>query len=153
MLVIPIAGLTACSSAPTSGESFTNSDLLDPGPIAVGDDGSVRVDTSDGPVQFGAGRLPAGWPLPTPDFPGAGLDAAFGTGKAFTLSYSAPSDILGSVAAYVDALVATGYPITDDRALGEGARTWELANDTWQVSITAGYTDGETTILMLVGAR
>ena len=57
-LLVPLA---ACGSQQAA-ENMVNDALGGSASVDMGEDGEVRVDTSDGSFEYGTGEFPEGWP-------------------------------------------------------------------------------------------
>jgi len=108
-------------------------------------DGGIKVEASDGTIEFGTGDLPPTWPSEVPPPPGFEVIMAGSTGgdTNWTGSFQAPGDQMAAVDAYVRDLMNRGFAVDGDIPLGANGM-YGLVGNGYQVDMLA-VNMGETT--------
>jgi hypothetical protein len=133
---VAAVSLVACGS-PQSAEDMVNDALGGSASVDMGDDGEVRVDTSDGSMEFGTGNFPEGWPADLGVIPGFELLASGTTADGMTAQMYAEGDQSAAVDAYVKDLQANkGWAVDPSVPLGT-PNVWALTKEGKVVMIVA----------------
>ena len=148
-LLVPLA---ACSSQQTA-EDMVNDALGGSASVDMGEDGEVRVDTSDGTFEYGTGEFPEGWPADLALIPGFSLLAGAATPEGLTAQMSAPGDQATAVSDYVKDLQANkGWAV--DPSIPPGTpNMWALTKEGKVATIFSGPTGNETVVVFSVADR
>ena len=148
-LLVPLA---ACSSQQTA-ENMVNDALGGSASVDMGEDGEVRVDTSDGTFEYGTGEFPEGWPADLTLIPGFTLLAGAATPDGLTAQMSASGDQTAAVDAYVKDLQANqGWAVDPSIPLGT-PNMWALTKEGKVVTIFSAPTGNETVVVFDVTDR
>jgi hypothetical protein len=121
--------------------------------VDMGEDGEVRVDTSDGSVEFGTGEFPEGWPADLEVIPGFTLLASAATAEGLTAQMSASGDQSAAVDAYVKDLQANkGWSVDPSIPLGT-PNMWALTKEGKVATIFSAPTGSETVVVFSITDR
>lgn len=121
--------------------------------VDMGEDGEVRVDTSDGSVEFGTGEFPEGWPEDLEVIPGFTLLASAATAEGLTAQMSASGDQSAAVDAYVTDLQANkGWSVDPSIPLGT-PNMWALTKEGKVATIFSAPTGSETVVVFSITDR
>jgi hypothetical protein len=145
--------LSACGSAQQSAENMVNDALGGSASVDMGEDGEVRVDTSDGSMEFGTGNFPEGWPEDLGVIPGFELLAAATTPEALTVQMYAEGDQSAAVDAYVKDLQANKGWAVDPTVPPGTPNMWALTKDGQVVMILSGPNSNDTVVAFSLRAR
>lgn len=141
--------LSACGSATKIAENAINDQLSGSASVSIGDDGKVKVDSSDGSFQYGTGELPAGWPAEVTSPPGLTLVTSFGSGDVLSGTWQADGDVRADVKSYVDSLKAAG--LKDDPDFGQGLPDmYGLVGSNYKVNIITSVESGKTAVIVSI---
>ena len=148
-LLVPLA---ACGSQQTA-EDMVNDALGGSASVEMGEDGEVRVDTSDGSMEYGTGEFPEGWPADIAVIPGFELLASATTQGTLTAQMYAEGDQSAAVDAYVKDLQANkGWAV--DPSIPPGTpNMWALTKEGQVVTILSGPNSNETLVAFSVTDR
>ena len=148
-LLVPLA---ACSSQQTA-ENMVNDALGGSASVDMGEDGEVRVDTSDGTFEYGTGEFPEGWPADLTLIPGFTLLAGAATPEGLTAQMSASGDQTSAVSDYVKDLQANqGWAVDPSIPLGT-PNMWALTKEGKVVTIFSAPTGNETVVVFNITDR
>ena len=149
VLLVPLA---ACSSQQTA-ENMVNDALGGSASVDMGEDGEVRVDTSDGTFEYGTGEFPEGWPADLALIPGFTLLAGAATPEGLTAQMSAPGDQATAVSDYVKDLQANkGWAV--DPSIPPGTpNMWALTKEGKVATIFSASTGNETVVVFNITDR
>ena len=149
VLLVPLA---ACSSQQTA-ENMVNDALGGSASVDMGEDGEVRVDTSDGSMEIGTGDFPEGWPADLVLIPGFELLAAGTTGDGMSAQMYAEGNQSEAVDAYVKDLQANrGWAV--DPSIPPGTpNMWALTKEGKVVTIFSAPTGNDTVVVFNVTDR
>ena len=148
-LLVPLA---ACSSQ-QSAEDAVNDALGGSASVDMGEDGEVRVDTSDGSMEFGTGDFPEGWPADLVLIPGFELLAAGTTGDGMSAQMYAEGNQSEAVDAYVKDLQANKGWAVDPTVPPGTPNVWSLTKEGKVVMILSGPAANETLVAFSVTER
>ena len=148
-LLVPLA---ACSSQETA-ENMVNDALGGSASVDMGEDGEVRVDTSDGSMEIGTGEFPAEWPADLGLIPGFELLSSGTTADTMSAQMYAEGNQSEAVDAYVKDLQANrGWAV--DPSIPPGTpNMWALTKEGKVVTIFSGPTGNETVVVFSVTDR
>ena len=148
-LLVPLA---ACGSQQAA-EDMVNDALGGSASVDMGEDGEVRVDTSDGSFEYGTGEFPEGWPADLALIPGFTLLAGAATPEGLTAQMSASGDQTTAVSDYVKDLQANkGWAV--DPSIPPGTpNMWALTKEGKVATIFSGPTGNETVVVFSVADR
>ena len=148
-LLVPLA---ACGSQQAA-EDMVNDALGGSASVDMGEDGEVRVDTSDGTFEYGTGDFPEGWPADLALIPGFTLLAGAATPEGLTAQMSASGDQTSAVSDYVKDLQANrGWAV--DPSIPPGTpNMWALTKEGKVVTIFSAPTGNETVVVFNVTDR
>ena len=142
-IILPVA---ACGSQQAA-EDMVNDALSGSASVDLDADGGVKVEASDGTIEFGTGELPPTWPSEVPPPPGFEVIMAGSTPEditgGFNASFQAPGDQMAAVDAYVRDLMNKGFAVDGDIPLGANGM-YGLVGNGYQVDMLA-VNMGETT--------
>lgn len=148
-LLVPLA---ACGSQQAA-EDMVNDALGGSASVDMGEDGEVRVDTSDGTFEYGTGEFPEGWPADLELIPGFTLLAGAATPDGLTAQMSASGDQTAAVDAYVKDLQANrGWAVDPSIPLGT-PNMWALTKEGKVVTIFSAPTGNETVVVFNITDR
>jgi hypothetical protein len=141
--------LVACSSEQAA-ENMVNDALGGSASVDMGEDGEVRVDTSDGSYEIGTGEFPDGWPADLQLIPGFEILGAATNPEGLTVQMYAQGDQTAPVDAYVKDLQANrGWAV--DPSIPPGTpNMWALTKEGKVVTIFSGPSGNETVVVMTV---
>ena len=144
--------LAACSSEQAA-ENMVNDALGGSASVDMGEDGEVRVDTSDGSMEIGTGEFPADWPTDLALIPGFELLSSGTTPEAMTAQMYAEGDQAVAVSDYVKDLQANkGWAV--DPSIPPGTpNMWALTKEGKVVTIFSGPSGNETVVVFSVTDR
>lgn len=148
-LLVPLA---ACGSQQAA-EDMVNDALGGSASVEMGEDGEVRVDTSDGSMEFGTGEFPEGWPADLEVIPGFELVSSGSTPDALNAQMYAPSDQTAAVNAYVQDLQANRGWLVDPMIPPGTPNMWALTKEGKVVTIFSGPSGNETVVVFSVTNR
>jgi hypothetical protein len=120
-VILALGALTACGGSATDrAEDAMNDALSGSASVQLDGDGGIKVEGSDGTVEFGTGNLPADWPSEVPPPPGFDVIMAGSTAgdTNWTGSFTAPGDQTAAVEAYVRDLMNKGFAVDGNIPLG-----------------------------------
>ena len=148
-LLVPLA---ACGSQQAA-EDMVNDALGGSASVDMGEDGEVRVDTSDGTFEYGTGEFPEGWPADLALIPGFTLLAGAATPEGLTAQMSAPGDQATAVSDYVKDLQANkGWAV--DPSIPPGTpNMWALTKEGKVATIFSASTGNETVVVFNITDR
>ena len=148
-LLVPLA---ACGSQQAA-EDMVNDALGGSASVDMGEDGEVRVDTSDGSFEYGTGEFPEGWPADLALIPGFTLLAGAATPEGLTAQMSASGDQTTAVSDYVKDLQANkGWAV--DPSIPPGTpNMWALTKEGKVATIFSGPNGNETVVVFSVVDR
>ena len=148
-LLVPLA---ACGSQQAA-EDMVNDALGGSASVDMGEDGEVRVDTSDGTFEYGTGDFPEGWPADLALIPGFELLAGAATPEGLTAQMSASGDQTSAVSDYVKDLQANrGWAV--DPSIPPGTpNMWALTKEGKVATIFSAPTGNETVVVFNVTDR
>ena len=148
-LLVPLA---ACGSQQAA-EDMVNDALGGSASVDMGEDGEVRVDTSDGSFEYGTGEFPEGWPADLALIPGFTLLAGAATPEGLTAQMSAPGDQATAVSDYVKDLQANeGWAV--DPSIPPGTpNMWALTKEGKVATIFSASTGNETVVVFNITDR
>ena len=148
-LLVPLA---ACGSQQAA-EDMVNDALGGSASVDMGEDGEVRVDTSDGSFEYGTGQFPEGWPADLALIPGFTLLAGAATPEGLTAQMSASGDQTTAVSDYVKDLQANkGWAV--DPSIPPGTpNMWALTKEGKVATIFSAPTGNETVVVFNVTDR
>ena len=148
-LLVPLA---ACGSQQAA-EDMVNDALGGSASVDMGEDGEVRVDTSDGSFEYGTGEFPEGWPADLALIPGFTLLAGAATPEGLTAQMSASGDQTSAVSDYVKDLQANrGWAV--DPSIPPGTpNMWALTKEGKVATIFSAPTGNETVVVFNVTDR
>ena len=148
-LLVPLA---ACGSQQAA-EDMVNDALGGSASVDMGEDGEVRVDTSDGSFEYGTGEFPEGWPADLQLIPGFALLSSGATPEGMTAQMYAEGDQTAAVDAYVKDLQANrGWAVDPSIPLGT-PNMWALTKEGKVATIFSGPTGNETVVVFSVADR
>jgi hypothetical protein len=149
-LLTPLAA--GCGSQQTA-EDMVNDALSGSASVDMGEDGEVRVDTSDGTFEAGTGEFPEGWPADLAVIPGFELIGSMSTPDTLTAQMYAEGDQSAAVDAYVIDLQANqGWAV--DMSIPPGTpNMWALTKEGRVVTILSGPNANETLVAFSVTDR
>lgn len=145
-LLVPLA---ACGSQQAA-EDMVNDALGGSATVDMGDDGEVRVDTSDGTFEAGTGKFPDGWPADLTVIPGFELVGSMSTPDTLTAQMYAEGDQSAAVDAYVKDLQANRGWLVDTTVPPGTPNMWSLTKDGKVVMILSGPSSTETIVAFSV---
>jgi hypothetical protein len=148
-LLVPLA---ACSSQQAA-ENMVNDALGGSASVDMGEDGEVRVDTSDGSMEIGTGEFPADWPAGLALIPGFELLSSGTTPDAMTAQMYAEGDQAAAVDAYVKDLQANGGWAVDPSIPLGTPNMWALTKEGKVVTIFSAPSGNETVVIFSVTDR
>lgn len=143
--------LTGCGLGQQAAERIAEEQLGPGSDVEIGEDGSIKIDSSDGSYEIGTGELPEGWPSDIPGPDGYTLVGGLGdtTNKAWSATWLAEGDRMAEVQSYIDVLVGKGYAVEET---GGVPGLWSLKKGSTNVVVLAGLDgSGGTTITVTVG--
>ena len=108
--IIAVAA-SGCGSSQQAAENAVNDALSGSASVDIGEDGSVKVEGSEGTYQYGTGELPEGWPEEVPVPPGFTVMASAKSGDTFTAQFEAAGDQTQAVKDYAIWLQNNGWAI------------------------------------------
>ncbi len=149
---LAIGALTACGGSATDrAEDALNDALGSSGSVQLDEDGGVKVETSDGAIEFGTGNLPADWPSEVPPPPGFDVIMAGSTAgdTNWTGSFSAPGDQMATVEAYVKDLMNKGFAVDGNIPLGTNGM-YGLVGNGYKVDMLAVNMGDSTQVTMRI---
>lgn len=151
-LAAVLVPLAACGSQQTA-EDMVNDALGGSASVDMGEDGEVRVDTSDGTFEYGTGEFPEGWPSDLALIPGFTLLAGAATPEGLTAQMSATGDQTTAVSDYVKDLQANkGWAV--DPSIPPGTpNMWALTKEGKVATIFSAPTGNETVVVFNVTDR
>lgn len=148
-ILVPLA---ACGSQQAA-EDMVNDALGGSASVDMGEDGEVRVDTSDGSFEYGTGEFPEGWPADLQLIPGFALLSSGATPEGMTAQMYAEGDQTAAVDAYVKDLQANrGWAV--DPSIPPGTpNMWALTKEGKVATIFSGPNGNETVVVFSVVDR
>lgn len=148
-LLVPLA---ACGSQQAA-EDAVNDALGGSASVDMGEDGEVRVQTSDGSYGIGTGEFPEGWPGDLEVIPGFELLAGGSTPEGLTVQMYAEGDQSAAVDAYVKDLQANrGWAVDPSIPLGT-PNMWALTKEGKVATIFSAPNTSETVVVFSITAR
>ena len=151
-LVAVLASLAACGSQQTA-EDMVNDALGGSASVDMGEDGEVRVDTSDGTFEAGTGEFPEGWPADITLIPGFELLGSMSTPDTLSAQMYAEGDQSAAVDAYVKDLQANRGWAVDPTVPPGTPNMWALTKEGRVVMILSGPNANETIVAFSVTDR
>jgi hypothetical protein len=149
-LLVPLA---ACSSQQAA-ENMVNDALGGSASVDMGEDGEVRVDTSDGSYEIGTGEFPEGWPADLSLIPGFTLASAASTPEGLTAQMIAEGDQAAAVDAYAKDLQANqGWSVDPSVPPGGVNGMWALTKEGKVVTMFSAASGGQTIVIFSVTDR
>ena len=140
-----LALLTGCGlgqqAADKAAEQLVEEQLGDGSNVEIGEDGSIKVESSDGSYEIGTGELPEGWPSDIPGPEGYTLSGGVGdtANKTWSATWLAEGDRLAEVQSYIDVLTSKGYAPEDT---GGVPGLWSLKKGGTMVLVLAALDGG-----------
>ncbi len=149
--VLAVGALSACGSATDRAEDAMNDALSGSASVDLDADGGIKVEASDGTIEFGTGELPPTWPSEVPPPPGFEVIMAGSTAgdTNWTGSFQAPGDQMATVDAYVKDLMTKGFAVDGDIPLGANGM-YGLVGNGYQVDMLAVFMGENTQITMRI---
>jgi hypothetical protein len=149
---VAVLVLTGCGSQQTA-ENMVNDALGGSASVEMGEDGEMRVDTSDGSFEIGTGKFPEGWPADLAVIPGFSLVSAGSAPDGLTAQMLADGDATEAVKAYVTDLQANrGWAV--DPSVPPGANgMWALTKEGKVVTIFSAAAGTETIVIFSIAER
>ena len=115
--------------------------------VEIGEDGSVKIESSDGAFEVGTGDLPADWPASVPAVPGLELVTSYGADGSFGATWQGEGDQRATAQAYVDTLKGNGF--SDDPDYTDPLPdVWFLVGNGLKVNVLVSETGGSTAIVV-----
>ena len=151
-LAAVLASLAACGSQQTA-EDMVNDALGGSASVDMGEDGEVRVDTSDGTFEAGTGEFPEGWPADITLIPGFELLGSMSTPDTLSAQMYAEGDQSAAVDAYVKDLQANKGWAVDPTVPPGTPNMWALTKEGRVVMILSGPNANETIVAFSVTER
>lgn len=149
-LLVPLA---ACSSQQVA-EDAVNDALGGSASVDMGEDGEVRVDTSDGSFEIGTGEFPEGWPADLALIPGFTLASAAATPDGLGAQMIAEGDQSAAVDAYAKDLQANrGWAVDPSIPPGGANGMWALTKEGKVATIFSAASGGQTIVVFSVSDR
>jgi ABC-type amino acid transport substrate-binding protein len=150
--LLSLAALTACGGSATDrAEDAMNDALSGSASVQLDEDGGVKVEGSDGTIEFGTGGLPASWPSEVP--PPAGFEVIMAGSTAgdtnWTGSFTAPGDQMAAVEAYAKDLMNKGFAVDGNIPLGANGM-YGLVGNGYRVDFLAIYMGDSTQVTMRI---
>lgn len=121
--------------------------------VDMGEDGEVRVDTSDGSMEFGTGEFPEGWPTDLEVIPGFELVSSGTTPDALNAQMYAEGDQTAAVDTYVKDLQANRGWLVDPTIPPGTPNMWAFTKEGKVVTIFSGPSGNETVVVFSVTNR
>lgn len=144
--------LAACGSDQAA-EDMVNDALGGSASVDMGEDGEVRIDTSDGSMEIGTGEFPEGWPADLSVISGFTLVAASNTPEGLSAQMIAEGDQTLAVDAYVKDLQANkGWAVDPSIPLGT-PNMWALTKEGKVATIFAAASGGQTVVIFSITDR
>ncbi len=148
-LLVPVA---ACSSQQAA-EDMANDALGGSASVDMGEDGEVRVDTSDGSYEIGTGEFPEGWPADLEVIPGFELLAGGAAADGLSAQMYAEGDQSAAVDAYVKDLQANrGWAVDPSIPFGT-PNMWALTKEGKVATIFSAPSANETIVVFSITDR
>jgi hypothetical protein len=148
-LLVPLA---ACSSQQAA-ENMVNDALGGSASVDMGEDGEVRIDTSDGSMEIGTGEFPADWPTDLALIPGFELLSSGTTPDGMSAQMYAEGNQGEAVDAYVKDLQANkGWAVDPSIPLGT-PNMWALTKEGKVATIFSGPSGSDTVVVFSVTDR
>lgn len=144
--------LAACGggSAAQKAEDALNEAMSGSGSVSVGEDGGIKIEASEGTMEFGTGQLPADWPASVPAPSGFDVVMAGSTPEgAFNASFQAQGDQMAAVDDYVKVLMNSGFAVNGDIPLGANGM-YGLVGNGYRVDMLAVNMGDATQLTMRV---
>lgn len=149
-LLVPLA---ACSSQQAA-ENMVNDALGGSASVDMGEDGEVRVDTSDGSFEIGTGEFPEGWPADLTLIPGFTLASAGATPEGLSAQMIAEGDQSAAVDAYAKDLQANrGWAVDPSVPPGGANGMWALTKEGKVATIFSAASGGQTIVIFSITNR
>lgn len=149
-LLVPLA---ACSSQQAA-ENMVNDALGGSASVDMGEDGEIRVDTSDGSYEIGTGEFPEGWPADLGVISGFTLASAGATPEGLTAQMIAEGDQSAAVDAYAKDLQANqGWAVDPSVPPGGANGMWALTKEGKVLTIFSAATGGQTVVILSIVDR
>ena len=148
-----LVAVAACGNTQEAVEDRVNDALGGSASVDIGEDGEVRVDTSDGSMEYGTGDFPEGWPADLALIPGFQLLASASTSDALTAQMYAEGDQSAAVDAYVKDLQANKGWAVDPTVPPGTPNMWALTKEGKVVMILSGPNSNETLVAFSVTSR
>jgi hypothetical protein len=134
---IAVGLLTACGGSSTqTAEDMMNDALSGSASVQLDEDGGVKVEASDGTIEFGTGELPPTWPSEVPPPPGFEVYVAGEVDGGWRGGFQAPGDQMAAADAYVRDLMNRGFAVNGDIPLGANGM-YGLVGNGYQVDMMA----------------
>jgi hypothetical protein len=134
--VLAVGALSACGSATDRAEDAMNDALGGSASVDLDADGGIKVEASDGTIEFGTGDLPPTWPSEVPPPPGFKVIVAGEVDGEWRGGFQAPGDQMAAVDAYVRDLMNRGFAVDGDIPLGANGM-YGLVGNGYQVDMLA----------------
>ena len=151
--VLATVALGACSSQQAA-ENMVNDALGGSASVDMGEDGEVRVDTSDGSFEIGTGEFPEGWPADLALIPGFTLASSASGPEGLNAQMIAEGDQSAAVDAYAKDLQANqGWAVDPSVPPGGANGMWALTKEGKVVTIFSAATGGQTVVIFSVTDR
>lgn len=147
---LTVVALAACGgSATDQAEKAINDALSGSASVDVNDSGGIKVENSEGTMEFGTGELPADWPSVVPPPPGFEVIMAGSTNGSFNASFQAPGDQTAAVDAYVKDLMGAGFAVDSNIPLGANGM-YGLVGNGYRVDMLAVNMGDSTQLTMRI---
>lgn len=144
--------LAACGSDQAA-ENMVNDALGGSASVDMGEDGEVRIDTSDGSMEIGTGEFPEGWPADLSVISGFTLVAASNTPEGLSAQMIAEGDQTLAVDSYVKDLQANkGWAVDPSIPLGT-PNMWALTKEGKVATIFSAASGGQTVVIFSITDR
>ena len=144
--------LAACGSDQAA-EDMVNDALGGSASVDMGEDGEVRIDTSDGSMEIGTGEFPEGWPADLAVISGFTLVAASNTPEGLSAQMIAEGDQTLAVDSYVKDLQANkGWAVDPSIPLGT-PNMWALTKEGKVATIFSAASGGQTVVIFSITDR
>ena len=152
MLAAAALPLAACGSQQAA-EDMVNDALGGSASVDMGEDGEVRVDTSDGSYEVGTGEFPEGWPADLVVIPGFELVSSSSNPDGLTVQFYGEGDQSAAVDAYVKDLQANQGWLVDMSVPPGTPGMWALTKEGRVATIFSAPSADQTAVVISVTDR
>jgi hypothetical protein len=151
-LAVALVSLAGCGPQQAA-EDMVNDALGGSASVDMGEDGEVRVDTSDGSFEVGTGEFPEGWPADLAVIPGFELLSGGSTAEGLSAQMYAEGDQSAAVDAYVKDLQANkGWSVDPSIPFGT-PNMWALTKEGKVATIFSAPSSNETVVVFSITNR